>query len=350
MSSKPILIALTSYAELGSTGRPTGFYVSEVAGPFQVFTEAGHRVDLVSVRGGEPPRIAEDLTDEVQARFLADPRIAAQLADTPRAEDVDPSEYAAILYAGGHGAMWDFPQSAALAALGREIYESGGVVGTVCHGSAVLTTLTLSDGRYLVDGREVAAFTNREERARNLADVVPFSLQDRLVERGAKHTAAADFEPWVVIADRLVTGQNPASAVGVAEAMIAEIAAVTPTETRRVTESYFDAENRRDLEGILEHFAEDVRFYAPDGKLLHGRAAIREFYAANAAGMPALRVELVSEVAQGSRAAVQWLAHGTATDGATVLMRGSNVVTVADGKFVEFHAYWGLRDPESPTA
>jgi ketosteroid isomerase-like protein len=135
--------------------------------------------------------------------------------------------------------------------------------------------------------------------------------------------------------------------IRIASTSDAEPAEETTTETRRVTESYFDAENRRHIEDILDHFAEDVRFYGPDGALLEGHAAIREFYQDNAERMPELRVDLVSEVAQGSRAAVQWLAQGTGTDGGTVLMRGSNVVTVVDGRFIEFHAYWGLRSPDA---
>jgi uncharacterized protein (TIGR02246 family) len=124
----------------------------------------------------------------------------------------------------------------------------------------------------------------------------------------------------------------------------------TTTEIRRVTESYFAAENRRDLGGILDHFSEDVRFFAPDGVLLEGRAAIREFYAANAAGMPRLTVDLVDEVVDGPRGAVRWLARGVSTDGEEVLMRGANVVRVEGGRFTEFHAYWSSRSPAAHTS
>jgi putative intracellular protease/amidase len=229
MSAGKILIALTSHAELGATGRATGFYVSEAAHPWRVFTDAGYTVDLVSVRGGAPPRDGEDRGDPVQAAFLDDPRVAAQLAATPNPDEVDGAGYAAILYAGGHGTMWDFPGSAALAALGRTVYERGGVVGAVCHGPAALVDLRLSDGTHLVAGRNVAAFTDSEERAVGLTDVVPFPLQTRLTERGARHTGAPDFQPWVVRDGRLVTGQNPASAAGVAAAMLRALA-VTPAQ------------------------------------------------------------------------------------------------------------------------
>jgi len=336
MHPTKILIALTSHGELGSTGRSTGFYVSEAAHPWQVFTAAGYAVDLVSVRGGEPPRDGEDRTDPVQRAFLDDPRMGAQLVATPSPAEVDPAEYAALLFAGGHGTMWDFPGSAPLATLARDIYERGGVIGAVCHGPAGLVNVVLSDGSRLVEGRAVAAFTNAEESAAGLTDVVPFALQSRLMELGATHRAGPDFEPWVVRDGRLVTGQNPASAPGVATEMLAALT----TGPRTLTESYFAAENRRDLAGILDHFAEDVHFVTPDGRALAGRAAIEPFYAANAAALPTLRVTLVDAWEMGERATLEWRAEGRTPDGEQVHMHGANVVAVEDGRFTEFRAYW----------
>ncbi|MFI7638975.1 type 1 glutamine amidotransferase domain-containing protein [Nonomuraea sp. NPDC049400] len=217
--SKRIVIALTSHGELGDTGRKTGFYVSEAAEPWEVLTAAGHEVELVSVAGGRPPRDGEDPADQSQQRFLADPSVARQLADSPRPEDVDASRFDAILFAGGHGVMWDFPDNPALGRLAREIYESGGVAAAVCHGPAGLVGVRLSDGSYLVSGKKVAAFTNAEEQAAGLVGVVPFLLAERLGEQGAVHVPAADFTANVIQDGRLITGQNPQSARGVAEAM-----------------------------------------------------------------------------------------------------------------------------------
>jgi putative intracellular protease/amidase len=232
MTNRSILIALTSHDELGTTGRATGYYLSEVAHPWRVFTDAGYTVDLVSVRGGEAPRDpGVDLDDPVQREFLADPRTSAQLRDTPSPERVDPDRYDAILFAGGHGTMWDFPDSAGLARLARHVYERGGVVAAVCHGPAALVNLTMSDGTYLVDGRRVAAFTDEEESAVGLDAVVPFSLQARLIERGADHVRAPKFTAQVVRDGRLVTGQNPASATGVAEQTLAALASTTAGHT-----------------------------------------------------------------------------------------------------------------------
>ncbi|GAA4946143.1 type 1 glutamine amidotransferase domain-containing protein [Actinoplanes utahensis] len=116
--------------------------------------------------------------------------------------------------------MWDFPSDAGLTAFARELYERGGVVAAVCHGPAALVGLTLSDGTPLVAGRRVAAFTDAEENAVGLTEVVPFLLQSRLEELGARHSGAADWQPHVVTDGRLVTGQNPASSAGVAEAVV----------------------------------------------------------------------------------------------------------------------------------
>ncbi len=215
-----ILIALTSHDQLGDTGRSTGFYLPEAAEPWEVFTQAGYQVDLVSVRGGTPPMDGVDLSDATQNAFLADPRISEQLAATPRPTDIDAARYDAIFYAGGHGAMWDLPDDPALAAVARDIYEAGGAVAAVCHGPAGLVNITLSDGSYLVEGKSVAAFTNDEEAAVGLAGVVPFLLQSTLGERGAKHSGTPNFTAHVVVDGRLVTGQNPASAVGVAAALV----------------------------------------------------------------------------------------------------------------------------------
>jgi uncharacterized protein (TIGR02246 family) len=336
MPENTILIALTSHAELGSTGRSTGFYVSEAAHPWKVFTDAGYTVDLVSVRGGEPPRDGEDRTDPVQREFLDDPRMTAQLAATQNPAEVDAADYAALLFAGGHGTMWDFPGSEPLAILARDIYERGGVVGAVCHGPAGLVNVVLSGGDHLVTGRTVAAFTNDEEEAVGLTGVVPFALQTRLEELGAKHSAAPNFQPWVVRDGRLVTGQNPASAAGVATEMLAALAP-GPCE---VTESYFAAENRRDLPAILRHFAKDARFVTSDGRVLAGHDAIEAFYTANAAALPSLRVTLVDALTVGNRGTTEWRAEGRTPQGKAVRMHGANVVTVEDGRFTEFHAYW----------
>ncbi|HEX6077278.1 MAG TPA: DJ-1/PfpI family protein [Micromonosporaceae bacterium] len=217
---KRALLVLTSHDTLGDTGRSTGAYMSEVAEAWKVFSDSGYKVDLVSVQGGKPPLEAVNKQDPVQRAFLDNPRMSKLLADTPRPADVNPGHYAVVFVAGGHGAAWDLPNDKGLAELIREVYEWNGVISAVCHGPAGLLNVTLSDGSHLVAGKRVAAFTNDEERAVGMTDIVPFLLADALVERGARYDAAPSFIPHVVVDGRLVTGQNPASATDVAKAAV----------------------------------------------------------------------------------------------------------------------------------
>ena len=219
-----ILIAMTSHDDLAGL-RPTGYYLSEVAHPWRVFSEAGYDVDLVSVAGGEPPADGVDLSDPVQRAFTDDVDMQRKLRSTPRFADLDPTQYDAVLFAGGHGTMWDFPNDTDLAQVTRELYEAGGVVSAVCHGPAALVGVTMSNGAPLVEGKKISSFTDAEEAAVGLIDTVPFLLQSRLEQLGAKHSGAENFQPHVVTDGRLVTGQNPASATGVAHAVLAALSA-----------------------------------------------------------------------------------------------------------------------------
>lgn len=220
-----ILLAVSSHDVLGDTGDKTGYSVSEAAHPYHVFVGAGHEVDFVSVRGGEPPAVVfpgeEDDPEIID--FLADETVRAKLAATRSAAEVSSADYAAIFYVGGHGAMFDFPDSAELARLAVEIYERGGVVSAVCHGPAALVNLRLADGSLLVDGKRVASFTNEEEHSLGLVDVMPFLLEDRLKERGARHEKSPNFVCHTESDRRVITGQNPASAAPVAELVLTEL-------------------------------------------------------------------------------------------------------------------------------
>lgn len=220
MQGKKVLIVLTSHDTLGNTGKETGYYLSEVSHPEDVLTRAGIMVDFVSPQGGKAPMTGIDLEDPLNKAFLEDANKMSQVENTLNPSQVDASEYDAIFYAGGHGTMWDFPENELLANIASTLYEQGKVVGAVCHGPAGLVNLKLSNGEYLVAGKTVSAFTNEEEKAVELTEVVPFALESKLIERGAKVTKAPNFQPHVVVSERLVTGQNPASAAGVAEKMV----------------------------------------------------------------------------------------------------------------------------------
>lgn len=218
--SKKVLIVLTSHDKLGNTGKETGFYLPEVSHPVAVFDRAGLTVEYVSPKGGKAPMIGVDLNDPLNVAFLNDSSKMAQVENTLHPNEINPSKYDAIFYAGGHGTMWDFPDQVELAQIAAKIYEQGGIVGAVCHGPAGLVNIQLSDQSYLVAGKVVSAFTNEEETAVGLTEVVPFLLESKLIERGATLEKAPNFQAKVVVCDRLVTGQNPASAAGVAEQMV----------------------------------------------------------------------------------------------------------------------------------
>ncbi len=223
--SKRILFVLTSHDRKGQTddpnAAPSGFYLSEVSHPYQVLSDAGYAIDFVSPKGGKTHVDGLNLDDQRNADFWHNEALRRQATEnTLSPSEIDPAAYGAIFYAGGHATMWDFPDNAELAAIAAAIYEQGGVVAAVCHGPAGLVNIRLSSGDYLVDGKAVSAFTNAEEQAVGLHDTVPFLLADVLQERGATHLPKENFAPQVVVSERLVTGQNPASATGVAEAML----------------------------------------------------------------------------------------------------------------------------------
>lgn len=216
---KPVLIVLTSHGRRGDTGQPTGFFLSELTHPLAVFDAAGIPVELASIQGGEPPVDGLDLDDATNARYWNDAGFREAIRSTQALSAVDPARYSAILFAGGHGAMWDFPRNADVNRVSRALYEAGDIVAAVCHGPAALVDITLSNGRHLVDGRTVAAFTDEEERAVDLDGVVPFLLSSTLQERGARLQPAPMWAANVAVDGRLVTGQNPQSATGVGEAV-----------------------------------------------------------------------------------------------------------------------------------
>ncbi len=209
-----VMIVLTSHAQLGDTGKKTGWYLPEASHPYFALTQSGYEVDFVSPVGGKAPldQNSRDLSDADNARFLANPLLVKQVENTLKPRDIDPKKYAAILFAGGHGTMWDFADNQELARLAAQIYEQGGVVAAVCHGPAGIVNIKLSNGEYLVRGKTVATFTDSEEAEVGLTQVVPFLLETTLRERGARIQIAPNWSENVAVDGRLVTGQNPASA------------------------------------------------------------------------------------------------------------------------------------------
>lgn len=217
---KKVLFVLTSHDKLGSTGRQTGFYLPEVTHPHKVLTEHGFVIDFVSPKGGKAPMDGVDLNDPTNKTFLSNKNYVSKVENTLTPDQVNPADYSAIFYAGGHGTMWDFPDNEAIAKIASAVYNNGGVVAAVCHGPAGLVNIKLPNGKYLVAGKTVSSFTNEEEKAVGLSNVVPFLLESKLIERGARHTKSPLWQLHVEVSERLVTGQNPASAEQVGKAMV----------------------------------------------------------------------------------------------------------------------------------
>lgn len=219
---KKVLIVVTNRDELAKTGKPTGWHCSEVSHPLARFRAADLVVGFASPNGGPTPMdpSSEDRDDPENRAFLDNAEDQSALGATQSPSQIDPSEYGAIYFAGGHGTMWDFPNATALQKLALQIHDQGGIIGAVCHGPAALVNLKGANGEYLVKDRNVCCFTNEEERIVKKTDVIPFLLADKLEAQGAEHVFADPFQPCVEVSGRLVTGQNPASADGVAEEMI----------------------------------------------------------------------------------------------------------------------------------
>jgi len=218
--SKKILFVVTSHDQLGNTGKQTGWYLPEVAHPYHVLSKKYH-IDFVSPKGGVSPldegSKAAFSGDEVCKEFLADSHAQQLVNNTKRIDEVDVDSYAAILFPGGHGPMFDLAENESIGKATARVYEKGGVVAAVCHGPVALVNVKLSDGSYLVNGKNVTSFTNAEEDAVQLSNAMPFPLESKLKERGAVFSNADNWQKHVVVDGRLVTGQNPASSTALGE-------------------------------------------------------------------------------------------------------------------------------------
>jgi putative intracellular protease/amidase len=217
---KKILFVVTSHDTKGSTGEKTGYYLSEVSHPWKVLTTAGYEIDFVSPQGGNPPVDGFDLNDPENKEFWENKRYQQKMSHSMKPAEVKQGEYAAIFYAGGHGAMWDLPQDTAIARIAADIYSNNGIVAAVCHGPAGLVNIKLNDGTYLIAGKKVNGFSNEEESIVKLTGVVPFLLEDQLKSRGALYEKSAPWQEHVTVDQRVITGQNPQSAKAVGEAIL----------------------------------------------------------------------------------------------------------------------------------
>lgn len=219
-----ILMILTSHDQLGATGKKTGFWLEEFAAPYYTFLDAGAQITLASPKGGQPPMDPGSDTPEAQTaftrRFKADPAAHAVLAHTVRLGTITAAAFDAVFYPGGHGPLWDLAEDAESIALIAAFYRANKPVALVCHAPGVLRHVEL-DGQPLVKGKRVTGFSNTEEAAVQLTEVVPFLLEDELKRLGGRYEKAADWQSFTLSDGMLITGQNPASSQAAAERLLA---------------------------------------------------------------------------------------------------------------------------------
>lgn len=220
-----ILMVLTSHDALGDTGKKTGFWLEEFAAPYYVFKDAGAEITLASPKGGQPPIDPSSDDDSAQTddtrRFKADAEAQKHLSATLELADVTEAGFDAIFYPGGHGPLWDLAEDANSKRLIEAFAAADRPIGAVCHAPAVFRHTQGSDGKPLVSGRRVTGFTNTEEEAVGLTNIVPFLVEDMLKANGGTYEKAADWASFVLRDGKLVTGQNPASSAGAAQEILA---------------------------------------------------------------------------------------------------------------------------------
>lgn len=219
-----ILMVLTSHDRMGDTGHKTGFWLEEFAAPYYVFRDAGAKITLASPKGGQPPVDPNSTVPDAQTpateRFNQDQEARQALANTTPLSQVNASDYDAIFYPGGHGPLWDLAEDAQSITLIKAFVEQQKPVGAVCHAPAVFRRVTDSSGAPLVQSKRVTGFSNTEEEAVQLTEVVPFLVEEMLKQNGGQYERADDWQSHVVVDGLLVTGQNPASSDASAEALV----------------------------------------------------------------------------------------------------------------------------------
>jgi putative intracellular protease/amidase len=219
-----VLMVLTSHDQLGNTGRKTGFWLEELAAPYYTFKDAGAEIVLASPQGGQPPLDPKsnepaNQTDETH-RFENDAAAKAQLAATVRLDSVSQADFDTVFYPGGHGPLWDLAEDSHSIALIQSFIAAGKPVALVCHAPGVLRHVTTPDGKPLVEGKKVTGFTNSEEAAVGLTEIVPFLVEDELKAKGGIYSKIEDWAPYVVTDGLLITGQNPASSSSAAATLM----------------------------------------------------------------------------------------------------------------------------------
>lgn len=224
---KNILFVLTSNDKMGSTGHKTGFWVEEFAAPYYTLTDKGFNVTLASPKGGLPPidpnSDTEDAATEATKRFDKDEATKKKLANTHKLDSIDQKDYDAVFYPGGHGLLWDLVENKTSNDLIESFHENHKPISFVCHAPAILKNINDKEGNPIIKGKNVTGFTNGEEEAVQLTDVVPFLIEDMMKEKGANYSKIGDWQPYAIEDGLLITGQNPASSEKVADLLIKKL-------------------------------------------------------------------------------------------------------------------------------
>lgn len=218
---KKILIPLTNHATLGETDEANGTFSPELTHALHVFANAGFTYDLASIEGGKAPLYGTDMEDDaINSEILANDDFNAQLNNTKQASEISADHYDAVFYPGGFGLLSDLADNAEFAAISAAVYEKGGIVGAVCHGPAGLLPITLSNGNKLIADKSVTGFTREEEIDYDTINKIPYLLEEKLARTAGRYNKVQPWQEFVVVDERLVTGQNPSSAAAVGEAMV----------------------------------------------------------------------------------------------------------------------------------
>ncbi len=222
-----ILMVLTSHDRLGNTDKKTGFWLEEFAAPYYAFKDAGATITLASPLGGQPPLDPKSDTPDTQTedtqRFKVDSAAQTVLANTVKLGEVSASEFDAVFYPGGHGPLWDLAEDKSSIALIEATLVAGKPVALVCHAPGVLRHVKAANGDPVMQGKTVTGFTNTEEQAAGLTEIVPFLVEDMLKQNGGNYSKAADWQPYVVKDGLLITGQNPASSAPAAKELLEQL-------------------------------------------------------------------------------------------------------------------------------
>ena len=219
-----VLIVLTSHSNLGNTGEKTGFWIEEFAEPYYVLADAGAELTIASPKGGQPPVDPKSESPDAQTpatkRFYGDYDLIDKVAHTIKLSEVHQADYDAVFYPGGHGPLWDLATDEISVSLIEDFYKNNKPVAFVCHAPAALIKVKAPNGEPLVKGKEVTGFSNTEEEAVKLTNVVPFLLEDELKKLGALYSKGDDWSSYVKEDGLLITGQNPASSEATARQLL----------------------------------------------------------------------------------------------------------------------------------